>query len=169
MFSDPNLRKASLGCPPDVRAIAAVELAATAIGDSVEALDGMNDLGEVCQQQIVSVELGLNRLEHVHRVALVRPDQTDEVAMAIEHGPNAGALADRRLAAAARHRHREQATMQNSLFDTGDDLQVVGRPRQMECLRKVRIAELAKVSRRESAPIGVRHGGQVADVAARQR
>ena len=95
------------GRPADVRALALVELAAAAIGDAVEALDRIDDLRVVFQQQVVAVQFRLDALQHVHRVPLVAADQAHEFTMAVEDGPNAGTFADARFAAATRHGHRE--------------------------------------------------------------
>ena len=96
----------------------------------------------------------------------VGADQADELAVAVEHGPDAGALADRRLAAAARHGHREQSAAQHGLLDLADHLQMVGRPRQVKREREVRFAEEPKVGRRPLLAFGIHHLGQLADVAA---
>jgi hypothetical protein len=72
-----------------------------------------------------AVQLHLDRIEHLHGMAFVTADQANELAVAVEERPDAGALADRRLAAAPRHGHGEQATSQHRLFDLGQHLQMV--------------------------------------------
>ena len=93
-----------------MRSLAFVELALAAVRDPVETLDRVDDLGIVLEQEVVAVQFHLDRIEHVHRVAFVRTDKANEFTVTVEHGPDAGALTDGRLAAAARHRHREQST-----------------------------------------------------------
>ena len=96
----------------------------------------------------------------------VRTDQADEFPVPVEHRPDAGAFADGGLAAAARHRHREQSATQHGLLDLSDHLQVVGRPRQMKRQRKVRLAEERKsVAALRLADRGFDDFRQLADVA----
>ena len=127
--------------PADVRPLTLEELPGTAVGDPLQTADRMDDLREILQQEVVAVELHLDRVEHVLGVLFAGPDQGDELPVPEEDGPEAGALGDRRLAAPAGHGHREQAAVQHGLLDLGDHLQVVGRPRQVERLREVRFAE----------------------------
>ena len=84
--------------PADVRPLALIKLAIAAIGDAVEPADRLADLGEVLGQEIIAVEFHLDGVEHVGGVPLVGADQTDELAVAVEHGPDAGTFADRGLA-----------------------------------------------------------------------
>ena len=95
-------------------------------------------------------------------------DQTNELAMAVQDGPDPGALADRRLAGTTRHGHRKQAAPQHGLLDLGDHLQMVGRPRQMERERKVRVAEGPEIGRGSRLALRVHDGRQFTDVAAGQ-
>jgi hypothetical protein len=151
--------------PADVRPLALVELPVAAVGDAVEDLDREQRLREVLQEQVVAVELHLDGVEPVHRVPFVGADQTDELAVPVQHGPDAGALANGALAAAAGHRHREQPAAQHRLLDAGDDLQVVLRPGQVEGEREVAVAEEAEVARRPCLAFRVLHRRQFADVA----
>jgi hypothetical protein len=85
--------------------------------------------------------------------------------MPVEHRPDAGAFADRGLAAATGHCHREQTAADDRFFDLADDLEMVGRPRQMERERKVGVAEVAEVRSGAFFTFGVPNVGQLADVA----
>ncbi|MEQ8790099.1 MAG: hypothetical protein RIC55_27630 [Pirellulaceae bacterium] len=153
------------GRPADVRPFALVELSVAAIGDAVEALDRIYNLGIVLQQQVVAIQFHLDGIEHVHRMTFVRPDQADELAVPVEHSPDAGAFTDRRLARPARHRHREQSAAQDRLLDLADHFQMVRRPGQMERQRKVRIAKETEVRRRPRFSIRFHDFRQFADVA----
>jgi hypothetical protein len=157
------------GRPADVGALALVELPGTAVGDAVEALDRVDDLGEILEQEVVAIEFHLDRIEHVHRVAFIRSDQADELAVTIEHGPDAGAFADRALARAARHRHRKQAAPQHRLLDPADDFQVIAGPGEVEREREVAVAEEPEVGRGPLLSLWVDDRRQLADVAPRQR
>ena len=119
-------------CPADLRAFALKELAVGSVGDSVESLDGKTDFGIVGQQQIVAVEFGLDRIEHVAGVTFVATDQTNEITIAVENRPDAGDLGDRTLATASRHCQREQPALGHGLLDLRDDFQVIRRPSQVE-------------------------------------
>ena len=109
-----------------------VELAVAAVRNSIERLDRLADLGIVGQEQFVCIKLGLDRFEHVHRMPFIGADETDEFAMTVQYGPDAGALTDRRFAAAAWHRHREQTAVQHGLLDLLQHLAMVIRPREMK-------------------------------------
>ncbi len=130
--------------PLDVGALAPVGLAGAAVGDPLQAADGVDDLGEVLQQEVVALQLGLDGVEHVGGVALVRADQADELPRAGQDGPEAGGLAEGGLAAAARHGQGEEPALEDGLLDLADDLQVVGRPLQAEGQREVFLAEGAE-------------------------
>ena len=64
-----------------MRAFAFMERAVAAVGDAVESLNCVDDFGEFFEQQVIAVELHLDRFEQIHRVPLVQTDQTDEFAV----------------------------------------------------------------------------------------
>jgi len=57
--------------------------------------------------------------------------------VAIVPGPDSSAFRDRRLAQAARHRHRKQAAAQHGLLDATNDLEVILRLRPVKGARPV--------------------------------
>ncbi len=52
---------------------------------------------EVGQEQLVAIEFGFDRVEHVTRMPLIASDQTNKVAMPVKHRPNASDLSYRAL------------------------------------------------------------------------
>jgi len=124
-----------------MRSLSLVELAVATIGNPIEGLDRKYHLRIVGQEQVVAIELGLDRFEHVACMAFVATNEAYELSVAIEHRPNACAFADAGLATTARHRHRKQSTSKNRLLDPTVDFQVIWRPWQMECLREVGFAK----------------------------
>ena len=88
-----------------------MQLAFAAVGNSIQTLNRVHRFGKVVEQQVVAIQLGLDRLEHVHRVAFVATDQADKVPVTVEHGPDAGAFTDRGFSTTPRHGHREQSAM----------------------------------------------------------
>jgi hypothetical protein len=147
-------------------ALALIELPVGSISDAVERLDRKDDLGKVFEQQIVPFELHLDRVEHVHRVAFVAADECDEVAVAVENSPDAGAFADRGFAGTSGHSHRKQSAAKHRLFDLVNDLDVVVGPRQVEREREIGITKVAEVRGGFRLAFGISNLRQLADVAA---
>lgn len=156
---------------PAIRCVCAhpCRVARTAVGNPIETLDGKTDVGEVLQQQPVAVEFSLDRFEHVHLASIVAADEADEVAVAVERGPDAGTLADAHLATTTRHGHRKHSAVEYGLLDLGDHLQVVRRLRQMERERELRLAEKAEFMFGFRVPLRVDDDGQFADVVSGRR
>ncbi len=166
-FTVRNRRKDDLiGCPDDPGMPAIAKLALGPVVDALQGVDGEDRLGIVGQELIVGLELDLDAFEHAAGVTGVRADQADEPSRPGQHRPDAGRLGQRGLAAAARHRHGEQPAAQNGLFDLGDHLQVVVRPRQAERLGEVRFAEEPEVRLGPRLPLGIDYTGNGADVPA---
>ena len=59
------------GRPADVRALSLKKLAATTVGDPIQALNGKNHLGKILQQEIVAVEFRLDAFKHVHCMTFI--------------------------------------------------------------------------------------------------
>ena len=83
-------------------------------------------------------------------------------------GPQAGALNVRVLPGSPAHRHRKQPAAQHGLLNLPGDFDMVLRPRQVERLWEVRVAEEAEVLTCPLATVNVDDGRQVADVPAAQ-
>lgn len=111
------------------------------------------------------IELRLDGVEHVDRVPLVAPYQADEAAGPGQDRPDACPLAERGLARAARHCQGKEAAVQHRLLNPRHDLQVVGRPRQVEGLGEVCLTEGAKRTGRPRLPLRVGHSRQRRNVA----
>jgi hypothetical protein len=118
---------------------------ARAIVDALQAVDRIDGLREVFQEQVVALELGLDGFEHRPGPLGRGPDEADEPPVCVHDGPDAGDLGQRSLPAAARHGLGELATMKDRRLDLGDDLQVVAGPGQRERCGKVRLAEAAEI------------------------
>ena len=97
------------------------ELTPRPLVDALEAVDRVDDLRVVGEQQVVVFELRFDRVEHVLCMGLVGADEDDELTGADEHGPEAGGFCYRALSGAPRHCHGEEATFEDSLLDLGDD------------------------------------------------
>ncbi len=153
------------GGPLDVGALSPVGLAGTAVGNALQAAYRVDGLGEVLQQEVVALQLGLDGVEHVGGVALVRADQADELPRAGQDRPKTCGLAEGGLAAAARHGQGEEPALEDGLLDLAHHLQVVGRPVQAEGQREVALAEGPEASRRPLPALVIDHGRHLADVA----
>ncbi|WP_165701152.1 hypothetical protein [Crateriforma conspicua] len=105
-----------------------MKLSVGSVGNAVQGLDGETDFGVIGGEHVVAIEFGFDRVEHVASVPFVTSDQANEVAVAVEHCPDAGDFGEGRFAGAASHRQREQTTANHSFLDLRDDLQVVRRP-----------------------------------------
>jgi hypothetical protein len=117
-----------LGGPPDVGSFPFVKLAITAVGDSIEGLDGENHFGVIRKEQLVSIEFHLDRFEHIAGMTLVATNETYELTMAVENRPNASTFTDGGLATPSGHCHREQSPPQYRLLNPVDNLEVIIRP-----------------------------------------
>ena len=155
--------------PSDVRLLAHLELAARALVDPLKRADREAHLREVVEEEVVVLELGLDRLEHARGVLLVAADECHELPVPVEERPEAGRLAEARLSRAAGHRHREEPALEDGVLDAADDAEVVVAPGEPEGLREVPLAEGAEVGSARGLPRGVGHLGKLADVAARER
>jgi hypothetical protein len=153
-----------LGGPPDVGSFPFVKLAITAVGDSIEGLDGENHLGVIRKEQFVSVEFHLDRFEHIAGMTFVATDETYELTVAVENRPNTSTFTDGGLAAPSGHCHREESPSQNRLLDPADDFQVIIRPSQVERQRKIALAEVPKVRGCLGFSLGVCNLRKLADV-----
>ena len=158
-----------VGRPLDLGRVALVGLALGPLGDPVEASHRVAGLGEVVEERVVVLDLALQAVGHRRGDRLVGTHEDDELPVTVEHRPKAGRLAERRLAAAARHREREQLAAENRALDLGDRGQVVRRPGEREQLAEVRLAEFAEVAAAGGATLGVGDRRKVADLAALRR
>lgn len=111
----------------------------------------------------------LDRFEHIRRVLFIGTDQRHELPVPVEHRPETCRLAERCLAAAARHCHCEETAFDDCLFDLGDDLQMVFRPRQVEREREVPLAEGPEVMLTVGLALRIDNIRQLADVPAGER
>jgi hypothetical protein len=155
-----------LGGPTDVRSFPFVELAIASVGDSIKRLNGKNNLGVIRKEQLVSIELHLDRFEHIAGMALIATNETYELSVAIENRPNASTFADGGLAATSRHCHREQSPPQYRLLNPVDNLQVIIRPSQMKRQWEIALAEVAKVRGCLGLSLGVCYLRKFTDVTA---
>ena len=67
--------------------LAAVELAAGAVVDSLELGDGVADLRKVCREKFASLAPDFDVLEHLRGVFFGRADDRHELLVAVEQRP----------------------------------------------------------------------------------
>ena len=134
-----------IGTPLDLRRLSFAELTTCPLVDSLERPDRIGRLRVVVGQEVVLLEVALDRIEHLLGDRLIGADQRDELPVTVQQRPEACPLAEGGLAGAARHGEGEQLAAKHRRFDLGDRGQMVGRPRQRERLGGVRLAEEAEV------------------------
>ena len=162
--------KHDLACSPrDARALALVELPRAPVRDPLQLRYRVHHLREVLGEVLVDLKLRLDGVEHLKRRALARADDDDELAVPVGHRPDGGGLRERGLAAAARHREREESAFEDGLLELLDCAQVVVRPFEAVHLREVRLAELPQVEAARLLPFGIDDVGQLPDVAPLER
>ena len=113
---------------------------------------------------LIHLKLGLDRVEDLQRSGFRCAHNNHELAVAVKHRPDGRRLGERGLAAAARHRKREEPALEDGFLDLGDCPQMVIRPRKHIHFGKVGLAKESEVLPARRLAFRICHLRQLADV-----
>ena len=151
--------------PVKVSPLALVVLARRSLGMAGQVTDGNANLGEVSEQFVVRLELGLDRPKVLLGRLTFRTEDTDELAMTVQNRPQRRIRGDRRLAEAAKHSIGESTANENATLESLDDATMGrGELRQASRVGEILLEKRLEVRSTAFLPLGIGDSVQSPDV-----